>query len=123
MSLVFNVLTAAAGLGMAIALIVVHAGRDDVHPVIYSATSLLTVISIWQIISFFNNLKLRKRFVRNKVEDAAATDGLSVEGRKTKELLPEADFSNMPPASVTERSTKLFDGENKVSAHPKKESD
>ena len=57
--------------------------------------------------SFFNNLKLKRRFVRQENE----TGGDLLEEKinkyiKTKELLPEADLENIVPPSVTERTTR-----------------
>lgn len=122
LSLTFNLLSAVAGISMAIALIVTHAGNEGTHPVIYAATSLLTVISIWQIVSFFNNLKLRKRFVRRdeEVEESGISE---LKARKTKELLPEADLRQVIPASVTESTTRTLDDKIKISSQPKQESD
>jgi len=106
LSLTFNVMSAIASISMAIALFVVHISENDVHPVIYSAISLLTVISIWQTISFFNNLKLRKRFVRSGKDQEETGDLNQVAGPKTNELLPEPDMTDFVPASVTENTTK-----------------
>ncbi|MEZ5306912.1 MAG: hypothetical protein R2684_07180 [Pyrinomonadaceae bacterium] len=101
LSIVFNVLTAVASFSMAIALIVIHAGKDDVHPVIFSAISFMFVIAIWQTISLFNNLKLRNRFVRKEIETSA-----SLTEKPAHEALPEADFSNVVQSSVTENTTR-----------------
>lgn len=106
LSLVFNCLSAAAGISMAIALIVVFFGQDNTHPVIYAATSLFLVISAWQIVSFFNNWKLRKRFVRKDKDKEESIEDKVLMGKNTNELLPEADFDNIVPASVVENTTR-----------------
>lgn len=123
MSLVFNLLSAVAGVSMAIALFVVHAGQDDTHPVIFAAISLFLVISTWQTVSFFNNLKLRRRFVREEGKEPDAAGRQEFVARETKELLAEADMSDFVPASVTENSTRDLGEKIKVSTDTHKESD
>ncbi len=108
LSLVFNLLSSIAGISMAIALIIVFGGNADTHPVIYSAISLFFVISAWQTVSFFNNLRLRKRFVRKNSDEEKEAGTLDVGKRETHELLPEADFSGFVPASVTENTTRTL---------------
>jgi hypothetical protein len=114
LTLVFNLLSAFAGISMAVALLIVHWGNDATHPVIYAAISLFTVISFWQIFSFFNNLNLKKRFVR-KTTDESAAESVS-ENPATNELLPEADLRDFVPASVVENTTK--DLKEKVNRSP-----
>lgn len=104
LSLVFNLLSAFAGIFMALALLIVHWGKPGTHPVIYAAISLLTVISGWQIASFFNNLNLIKRFVRGTEENKET--GMIAENEIRAKSLPEADFTDTIPASVTERTTR-----------------
>ncbi len=108
LSIVFNLLSAIAGISMAIALIVIFGGKADTHPVIYSAISLFLVISTWQTVSFFNNLKLRKRFVRAKEDENDEAKNAVLGSRETNELLPEADFADFVPASVTENTTRTL---------------
>ncbi|MCO6510562.1 MAG: hypothetical protein J5I65_07185 [Aridibacter famidurans] len=109
MSLIFNVLSAVAAVGMATALLIYHAGMDDVTPLIWSAISLFYVIGIWQTVSFFNNWKLRKRFIRKekfKKKGKGAETG-KLEGSDEPELiLPEADPSHAVPSSVVEETTR-----------------
>ena len=104
LSMVFNLLSAFMGIGTAVALLIVFGGREGTHPVIFSAISVLTVISIWQIVSFFNNRDLKKTFIRDaeNVENEIKT----LEPAQTKKLLDEPDLSDVIPASVTENTTK-----------------
>ena len=100
-SLVFDLLSAIVGVSMAIALIAVFASRPDTPKVIYAAITMFFVIAGWQIASFFNNLKLKKRFTGQEREEETRA---IAKGRETKEL-PEAK-QDFVPASVTERTTR-----------------
>ena len=104
MSLTFNVMSAMAALSMAIMLYVFHLGNPNTHPSVYVAASLLIAISAWQIVSYFNNRKLKQRFVREKVETEIHTK--EFEMPEKNQHLPEADFTNDVPASVVENTTK-----------------
>ena len=106
-SIAFNLLTAIFSIAMAIALIVVHAGEEDIHGVIYAVIVSFGVIAAWQVVSVINNFKLKNRFKNSsetEVDAARLTTDL-----KTKEL-PEADLENIVPASVTEKTTRDLSG-------------
>jgi hypothetical protein len=107
LSLVFNCLSALAAFSMAIVLYIFHFGNPDTHFTIYMAASLFTVIGAWQTVSFFNNLKLKRRFVRKEKETGEDLfEEKIIKYTETKELLPEADFENIIPTSVTESTTR-----------------
>lgn len=117
LSIFFNLLTALVGISMAIALLITFLGNENTPAVIYLAGSLFIVISLWQIISFFNNLQLRKRFIGKKESSADETEQKTIDRIDTNELLPEADFSNDVPAGVTENTTKTLKEKLKRSTH------
>lgn len=108
-SIVFNVLSATAAISMATALLVYHAGMDDVTPLIWSAISLFYVIGVWQIVSLVNNLKLRRIFIRKEKFESEnkGAETASLEGKTVPDLvLPEAHPERFEPASVTESTTR-----------------
>ncbi len=107
-TLIFNVMSAFAALSMAIMLYVFHLGNPNTHWSVYLAAALLISIASWQIASFFNNRKLKQRFIREKDIDKTETDAEIKEFQmpKTKQSLPEADFSDSVPSSVVENTTK-----------------
>ncbi|MEO8072342.1 MAG: hypothetical protein ABI686_03755 [Acidobacteriota bacterium] len=93
---------------MAIMLYVFHLGNPNTHWSVYLAATLLISIASWQTASFFNNRKLKQRFVREKETDKTETDAEIKEFQmpKTKQSLPEADYSGNVPLSVVENTTK-----------------
>ena len=105
LTLVFNCLSAIASFSMAIVLYAFHLGKPDTHATIYMAASLFLVIGVWQTISFFNNLKLKSRYVK-KEESEDSLHEKTFKSAETTELLPEAEFENIVPVSVTEHTTK-----------------
>ena len=109
MSITFNLMSAIAGIAVGILLLVNHLDREGTHFSVFIAISLLFTISAWQIVSFFNNLKLHKRFKRQREDESEEeihSDQQEFEPIKTKDLLPEANLSDVVPASVTENTTK-----------------
>ncbi len=109
LSLVFNLLSAIAGFGVGFFVFISHINMDGTHPSVFMAMSMLFVIGIWQTISFLNNLKLRSLFKRRKQDSTAdeiISDQREFKAKETKDLLPEADFSDIVPTSVTENTTR-----------------
>jgi len=109
LSLVFNLMSAIAGFGVGVYVLISHAGKEGTHPSVFFAMSMLFVIGTWQMISFFNNLKLRRRFNRQNEDggaDEAAIDQSTLKAKEMNDLLPEADVSNIVPSSVTENTTR-----------------
>ena len=64
------------------------------------------IIGVWQIIGMINARQLKKRFERDKEDESADSLKKSIKPKETNELLPEANFENMVPKSVTEHTTK-----------------
>lgn len=109
-TLIFNGMSAFAALSMAIMLYIFHLGNPNTHWSVYLAAALLISISSWQIASFFNNRKLKKRFIREKESNAEI---MEFQMPKTNQSLPEADFSDNVPASVVENTTRKLKGESR----------
>lgn len=105
LSLVFNCLSALMAFSMAVVLYAFHLGKPDTHFTIYMAASLFTVIGAWQTVSFFNNLKLKRRYVRKEIAESSESNK-AFRDAGTQELLPQADLKNIVPASVIEHTTR-----------------
>lgn len=107
LSLVFNILSGLVAFGMATVLFLYHVDMEYVPPVIWAAMIFLYIIGVWQVISFINNLNLRKRFIKGEldadrggpVKDAGMT-------KRDQVQLPEADFSDVVPPSIVEGTTR-----------------
>lgn len=111
-TLIFNIMSAFAAFSMAILLYVFHLGNPNTHWSVYLAAALLISIASWQTASYFNNRKLKKRFIREKETETDA-EIEAVEMPKTKRSLNEADFSDDVPASVVEHTTRRLQVENR----------
>jgi len=104
--IVFNLLSALFGLAAAFALWITYIGRG-LNPQwsIYVAFTFCLVISVYQILSTFFAINLRRRLKQGqKTETAELPDA-----RTTNEL-PAADAAHfIPVRSVTENTTELLE--------------
>lgn len=112
-NLVLNLLGGIVSLVLAILLYARYLGKADATELIYFVAAFLLAMCGWQLTTFRINLKLKKHFDKRKKEttpdeppEPAAAYRMSA--AKTKDLLPEADFSAVVPASVTENTTKIL---------------
>ncbi|MCY7375831.1 MAG: hypothetical protein LH472_07645 [Pyrinomonadaceae bacterium] len=108
---VLNFMTGIVSLTLAILLYAFFLGREDTHLIIYITAGFLTAMFAWQVQTFWRTLLLKKHFKRRQTENSAAAveapnPTASFEAAPTKELLNEADFSSVVPATVTEHTTK-----------------
>lgn len=103
-----NLLSAIVSLALAIALYATFYGKDA-PPLIYLTIGFLAAMSAWQFSTCFIGLKLKKNFSKRR-EASEAENGTErqtrFESAKTKELLNEADFTNVVPTTVTENTTR-----------------
>ena len=103
---VLNFMTAIVSITLAILLYSFFLGGENTHPVIYITAGFLTAMFFWQAQVFWRTLQLKKQFPkRNNADIEPEISKVSIDA-KTKELLNEADFSDVVPASVTEKTTK-----------------
>lgn len=102
-----NVITGLTGFGIGIALLYNIWGVENTPIVFYIAMAFSFVIGFWQISIFFINWSLSQHLNRkNLVGDENESDSqTSFQSLETNELLPEADFSNVTPGSITENTT------------------
>ena len=109
-NLVLNLLSALVSLTLGILLLVFY-WKQDVNPLINISAAFLIAMSGWQASTFFVGLKLRRSFQKRR--EGSATDNKieqqnKFDAAKTKELLSEADFTNVVPASLAENTTKIL---------------
>lgn len=104
-----NFMTALVSLGLAITLYGLFFGKNDTHFVIYLTAGFLTAMFFWQVQVIWRTLLLKKQFPglnKNKGGENQDTENLrGFEPAKTKELLDEADLSDVVPVSVIENTT------------------
>ncbi len=106
-NLVLNVMTAIASLTLAILLYSFFLGKADTPVIIYITAGFLTAMFAWQAQVFIRNLKLRKHFKNRKgFADQSEIETPELSAKPTRELLPEADFTNHVPTSVVEKTTR-----------------
>ncbi len=109
-NIVLSILTGITSLVLAIILYVMFLGKEDTPVIIYIVAGFLTAMFAWQVQTFLRTIQLRKQFKRQGKSNTEHTDNVSeklaIESKNTNELLPEADFKNVVPASVTENTTK-----------------
>ncbi len=107
---ILNLLTAVTSLTLAILLYSFFLGKEDTPVIIYITAGFLTAMTAWQIQTFWRTILLRKHFKKRKIDAVNQTanqfEPQYIESKPTKELLNEADFSNIVPDSVTESTTK-----------------
>ena len=106
-SLVLNFLSSVSSIVMAILLYATFLGKENVSPLIYASAALFTVIGIWQMIDFITVFRLKKHFSKRRENlEVEESPKFLKNSSNTRELLNEADFDNVVPVSVTEKTTK-----------------
>lgn len=100
---VFTVMTAVVSLGLAITLYSTLAFRPDTPWIIYLVAGFLTAMTAWQVQTFIRTRMLKKQFA--KLKPASRIDSPSTISGSQAQLC-EADFENIIPASVVERTTR-----------------
>lgn len=101
-NMVFSLMTMVACFTLAALLYSILAFRDDTHWLIYATAGLLTAMGFWHTQTFWRAILLRRHFNRHQRPDETIMDSVA----ETGNLLEGADFENIVPASVTDRTTK-----------------
>lgn len=103
MNSVFSVMSAVVSLGLAITLYSTLAFRPDTPWIIYVVTGFLTAMTAWQVQTF-----IRTRMLKKQIEKLKPTNrSVPATAEPTSPAqLPQADFENVIPASVTDRTTR-----------------
>ncbi|KXJ99555.1 MAG: hypothetical protein UZ17_ACD001002401 [Acidobacteria bacterium OLB17] len=104
-NIVLSGMTVVACTVLAILLYVMLGFRENTHPLIYVTAGLLIAMGCWHIQTFWRSLLLRKHFkLTEKARNSGAPEP-SLAGPEPREL-PEANFEDMVPPSVVERTTR-----------------
>lgn len=103
-----SALTGIVSITLAIILYVMFLGKDDTPVIIYVVAGTLTAMFAWQVQTFIRTLQLKKQFKKHNVNNNNEVENkiLEIESKPTNELLPEANYENFTPASVTDRTTR-----------------
>ncbi len=111
-NLILNFFSGMVSLILAILLYATFWNKPETSQIIYIVAAFLLAMCGWQFSTFRVGLKLKKTFERrkkgDKIENATQVDKNVFQSAKTKDLLPEADFSNPVPTSITENTTKTL---------------
>lgn len=101
----FSLATAIVSFSLAIVLYVSLIGREGTPVIIYLVFGFLTAITVWQVQTFVRTRMLKKQFEKLKPR-LEESDDSALEGRSSPGQLNEANYENVVPASVTERTTR-----------------
>lgn len=108
-----NILSLIAAFISLFAGIWMYATQFNVPIVLYFAAAILLCNTGWHLSNFIVGTKLKKRL--NQAKEKLFETDKHLQSAKTKELLPEANFENYVPTSITENTTKhLKEKVNKV---------
>jgi len=109
-NLILNFLSGAVSFILAVLLYATFWNKSGTSQIIYLVAAFLLAMCGWQFSTFRVGLKLRRTFEKRKTNDenAARVEKNVFQPAKTKDLLPEADFSNVAPTSITENTTKTL---------------
>lgn len=100
---VLNLMTVIVCFSLALSLYVVFGIRSTTHPMIYVTAGLLIAMGGWHIQTFIRTRQLRRQWKRRFEKESE----LSLEKAPTTgKLLHDADFENVVPPSVTDRTTR-----------------
>jgi len=103
---VLSAMTIVASLILSTLLFLTFKNYPDTHPVIYVTAGFLIAIAAWQIQTFWRTMLLRKHFKKPKIQQDSAIAPPELEAKPTNQFLPEADFENIVPSSIVEKTTR-----------------
>ncbi len=104
-NIVLNSMTIVACFTLAILIYSMLAFRPDTHPLIYATAALLIAMGFWHVQTLWRTILLRKHFKREENRMVADPE-IEMESVTTGKLLDHADFENIVPASVTDKTTR-----------------
>jgi len=106
---VLSMMTVITSFTLAILLYIFLGFRPETHPLIYATAGLLIAMGAWHIQTFIRARRLKKQWKRltpRALKNTEKTEAPIFTSVSTGKLLEEADFSDMVPPSVTDRTTK-----------------
>lgn len=114
----FSIATAVVSLSLAITLYAMFIGREGTPWIIYLVFGFLVAMTAWQIQTFIRTRMLKKQFEKMKPDRSDDVPvQKSVNPAETARLLDEANFEDIVPASVTERTTRNLTPRSSQSKH------
>ncbi len=114
-NIVLSSMTIAASFTLAILLWAILAFRADTHALIYVTAGLLFAMGIWHIQTLWRTLLLRKHLKQSKAPRTGQPDELPP---TTERFLEDANFEDVIPSSVTERTTNQLAEKHPRSSQP-----
>lgn len=105
----FNFLSAVISLVLTVILHALYTGKEGTPVIIYVVIGFLTANFFWQAQAFWRVRQLKKQFPkRGSEKELAEIQTTVLNPFNTDKLLPESDFSDIVPISITENSTKTL---------------
>jgi uncharacterized membrane protein YvbJ len=108
-NLVLNLMSAIVSIASGLYLFIRFSDLGSEFAIVMLVAAFLLAMGGWQLSTFYVGLKLRKTFNKNQIKSEVENEIArknKLNDLTTKELLPEADFSNDVPASVVENTTR-----------------
>ncbi len=107
-NIVLSSMTIVVSFTLAILLWTMLGPIENAHPLILVTAGLLFAMGCWHIQTLWRTLMLRKHLKQSKRQSPEAEVGTAT--IPTGKLLEEADFENIVPSSVTEKTTRHLSG-------------
>lgn len=106
----FSVLSGVISLTLAIFLHLLVIGKDSTPIIVYLVAGFLTANFFWQAQTYWRTLKLKRELVPKPVDAEINLKPATISDNQysTDKLLPEPDFTNIVPPSVTENTTNIL---------------
>jgi len=101
-----SVLTIIASFTLSFLLFAILGFSSATHPLIYATAGILIAIGGWHIQTLIRTQKLKKQWKRRTPLSESGTPLPTFKSPDTAKLPNQSDLSDMPPASVTEHSTR-----------------
>ena len=103
----FSFLSGLISLILTIILHVLYTGKEGTPIIIYVVIGFLTANFFWQVQTFWRSLQLKKQLPKRREDLENIPTNPQIDNQySTDKLLPDADFENIIPTSVTENTTK-----------------
>jgi len=112
---VLSLMTVIVCFTLAILLYSMLAFRPDTPVLIYATAGLLIAMGAWHIQSFIRIRKLKKQWSKRSPNETVG-EQLKFEQRYVPPALESADFENVVPDSITDRTTRELTASRKRSA-------
>lgn len=85
--------------------------HEPAPPIIYRVYLFLGLVAAWQVLSFFINFRLKRKFANRKGAAVSAGPGINEDTLPSgvaPKSVPQADYEKIVPTIVTEDTTKIL---------------